>query len=114
MHSDKYVVETPSLPDSEVAAVSGETVCQAQGHLLWPFAGFPESRIATASEHLVRKHQTGWPMARILQQASTADTADSSIERLASATSLFVPDWGGTLTGERVKCPPPPKKKLSN
>ncbi|XP_043208589.1 protein SSUH2 homolog [Amphibalanus amphitrite] len=69
VHADRYVVETPAgLPDSEVTAVSGETVCQAKAHLVWPLTGFPDSRIVTASEHLVRKHHTGWPMGRILQQ----------------------------------------------
>ena len=73
VHSDRYVVETPTgLPDSELTAVTGETVCQAGGVVVWPLAGFPDSRVSTASEHLVRKHKTGWPMGRILQQVRVA------------------------------------------
>lgn len=66
--TDKYVVETPGLPDGEVARVSGETVCQSEGRFVWPFTGFPETRVADASNRLVSKHQKASPMARVLQQ----------------------------------------------
>ncbi|XP_037089275.1 protein SSUH2 homolog [Pollicipes pollicipes] len=68
VHSDKYVVATPGLPDEQVREVSGETVCQAQGLFVWPFTGFPEDQVEHASQHLVKKHQTSWPLARLLQQ----------------------------------------------
>jgi len=67
-HKGDKVVERTSLPDHLIQEVTGQQAFAEEQPRVWPINHFPDQAVNEASKALVNKHNTSFPMERILLQ----------------------------------------------